>query len=213
MKTIITGGAGFIGSNASSRYLKRGHQVVVVDNLARDGVGENLEWLRSQGRARVPSDRRSGLGRHQPRFPRASRCRSGAASGGAGGRDYLGARSPRGFRDQRAGHFQRAGGHAAVQHAGAADLFVHQQSLRRDDQRGRRGTQRPLRLSIAAHRRFRGTQSRLSLARTVAPKDRPTSTSSTITASTGCAPPSSANPAFMDTASSAPRIRAGWRGL
>jgi CDP-paratose 2-epimerase len=51
MKTIITGGAGFIGSNASSRYLKRGHQVVVVDNLSRDGVGENLEWLRSLGGA------------------------------------------------------------------------------------------------------------------------------------------------------------------
>jgi CDP-paratose 2-epimerase len=51
MKTIITGGAGFIGSNASSRYLRRGHQVVVVDNLARDGVGENLEWLRSHGAA------------------------------------------------------------------------------------------------------------------------------------------------------------------
>ncbi len=51
MKTIITGGAGFIGSNASSRYLKRGHQVVVVDSLARDGVGENLEWLRSHGAA------------------------------------------------------------------------------------------------------------------------------------------------------------------
>jgi CDP-paratose 2-epimerase len=49
MKTIITGGAGFIGSNASSRYLRRGHQVVVVDNLARDGVRENLEWLRPQG--------------------------------------------------------------------------------------------------------------------------------------------------------------------
>jgi CDP-paratose 2-epimerase len=49
MKTIVTGGAGFIGSNASSRYLRRGHQVVIVDNLARDGVGENLEWLRSQG--------------------------------------------------------------------------------------------------------------------------------------------------------------------
>jgi CDP-paratose 2-epimerase len=49
MKTIITGGAGFIGSNASSRYLRRGHQVVVVDNLARDGVRENLDWLRSLG--------------------------------------------------------------------------------------------------------------------------------------------------------------------
>ncbi|MBV9768164.1 MAG: SDR family NAD(P)-dependent oxidoreductase [Bryobacterales bacterium] len=51
MKTIITGGAGFIGSNASSRYLRRGHEVVVVDNLARDGVSENLQWLRSLGGA------------------------------------------------------------------------------------------------------------------------------------------------------------------
>jgi CDP-paratose 2-epimerase len=49
MKTIITGGAGFIGCNAASRYLKRGHHVVVVDNLCRDGVQENLEWLRPQG--------------------------------------------------------------------------------------------------------------------------------------------------------------------
>lgn len=46
MKTIVTGGAGFIGSNAASRYLKRGQHVVVVDNLSRDGVSENLEWLR-----------------------------------------------------------------------------------------------------------------------------------------------------------------------
>jgi CDP-paratose 2-epimerase len=49
MKTIVTGGAGFIGSNGSSRYLKRGHHVVVIDNLARDGVQKNLEWLRPQG--------------------------------------------------------------------------------------------------------------------------------------------------------------------
>ena len=48
-KTIITGGAGFIGSNAASRYLRRGDQVVVVDNLCRDGVQKNLEWLRPQG--------------------------------------------------------------------------------------------------------------------------------------------------------------------
>jgi CDP-paratose 2-epimerase len=49
MKTLITGGAGFIGSNAASRYLRRGHQVVIVDNLCRDGVAKNLEWLRPQG--------------------------------------------------------------------------------------------------------------------------------------------------------------------
>jgi len=50
MKTIITGGAGFIGSNASSRYLKRGHQVVVVDSLARDGVGVVKKHLPSGDR-------------------------------------------------------------------------------------------------------------------------------------------------------------------
>jgi CDP-paratose 2-epimerase len=49
LKTIVTGGAGFIGCNAASRYLKRGHQVVVVDNLSRVGVRKNLEWLRHQG--------------------------------------------------------------------------------------------------------------------------------------------------------------------
>src|SRR5271154_1414103 len=49
MKTIVTGGAGFIGSNAPSRYIPPGHQVVVVDNLCRQGVEKNLEWLRTQG--------------------------------------------------------------------------------------------------------------------------------------------------------------------
>ncbi|MBZ5608746.1 MAG: GDP-mannose 4,6-dehydratase [Acidobacteriia bacterium] len=49
MKTIITGGAGFIGSNAAARYLRRGHHVVVVDNLCREGVQRNLDWLRDQG--------------------------------------------------------------------------------------------------------------------------------------------------------------------
>ncbi len=49
MKIIITGGAGFIGSNAASRYLRRGDSVVVIDNLCRDGVDKNLEWLRAQG--------------------------------------------------------------------------------------------------------------------------------------------------------------------
>src|SRR5579871_3054515 len=49
MKTLITGGAGFIGANAASRYLRRGHQVVVIDSLCRDGVAKNLEWLRPQG--------------------------------------------------------------------------------------------------------------------------------------------------------------------
>jgi CDP-paratose 2-epimerase len=49
MKTIITGGAGFIGANAAGRYLQRGQHVVVIDNLSRDGVRKNLEWLKPQG--------------------------------------------------------------------------------------------------------------------------------------------------------------------
>ena len=49
MKTIITGGAGFIGSNAAKRCLSRGDEVVVIDSLCREGVQKNLAWLRSQG--------------------------------------------------------------------------------------------------------------------------------------------------------------------
>jgi CDP-paratose 2-epimerase len=49
MKIIITGGAGFIGSNAAHRHLRRGDHVVVVDNLSREGTRKNLDWLRSIG--------------------------------------------------------------------------------------------------------------------------------------------------------------------
>ena len=49
MKIIVTGGAGFIGSNAVSRYLRRGDDVIVVDDLSREGAESNLEWLRQQG--------------------------------------------------------------------------------------------------------------------------------------------------------------------
>lgn len=46
MKTIlITGGAGFIGTNVATRYLEAGHRVIVFDNLSRQGVRENWEWL------------------------------------------------------------------------------------------------------------------------------------------------------------------------
>lgn len=49
MKAVITGGAGFVGCNAASRYLGRGDQVVVIDNLQRAGTASNLKWLEGQG--------------------------------------------------------------------------------------------------------------------------------------------------------------------
>jgi CDP-paratose 2-epimerase len=48
MRVLITGGAGFIGSNAVQRFLQRGAQVTIYDNLSRRGSNSNLDWLRAQ---------------------------------------------------------------------------------------------------------------------------------------------------------------------
>jgi CDP-paratose 2-epimerase len=45
--TLITGGAGFIGSNYANRCLARGEKIIIFDNLSRQGARLNLEWLKS----------------------------------------------------------------------------------------------------------------------------------------------------------------------
>lgn len=43
---LITGGAGFIGSNAAKYFAEKGYTVTFLDNLYRKGSQHNMEWLR-----------------------------------------------------------------------------------------------------------------------------------------------------------------------
>ena len=45
--TLITGGAGFIGINYAARLISRGDQVIIFDNLSREGTPRNIEWLKN----------------------------------------------------------------------------------------------------------------------------------------------------------------------
>jgi CDP-paratose 2-epimerase len=62
---LITGGAGFTGTNFAAAYLEKGYRVTLIDNLSRKGSAENLAFLRQlpqagsleiiQGDIRTPS--------------------------------------------------------------------------------------------------------------------------------------------------------------
>jgi len=45
LPALITGGAGFIGTNVAARLLQSGRRVRIFDNLSRAGVEHNLRWL------------------------------------------------------------------------------------------------------------------------------------------------------------------------
>jgi dTDP-glucose 4,6-dehydratase len=48
VRTVITGGAGFVGSHLCERFLAEGHEVVCVDNLITGSLA-NIEAFRSNG--------------------------------------------------------------------------------------------------------------------------------------------------------------------
>lgn len=50
---LVTGGAGFVGANLADALATAGHEVLVLDSLARDGVERNLGWLRARHPQRV----------------------------------------------------------------------------------------------------------------------------------------------------------------
>ena len=52
MKLLITGGCGFLGSNLAADAIARGDDLLVFDNLYRNGSRDNLAWLQNQGKFR-----------------------------------------------------------------------------------------------------------------------------------------------------------------
>jgi CDP-paratose 2-epimerase len=74
MKTLITGGAGFIGTNTANRLLEDGEPVVILDNLSRPGSEKNLAWLQAhhpevefvKADVRNAADLKAALSAHAP---------------------------------------------------------------------------------------------------------------------------------------------------
>src|SRR6266498_3175728 len=45
---LVTGGAGFIGSNYVARLIQHGERVTIYDNFSRAGASRNLKWLKEK---------------------------------------------------------------------------------------------------------------------------------------------------------------------
>jgi CDP-paratose 2-epimerase len=52
-RVLVTGGAGFIGTNLACSFLEEGRQVTLLDNLSRAGVRDNLAYLQSKFGAKI----------------------------------------------------------------------------------------------------------------------------------------------------------------
>ena len=50
---LVTGGAGFIGTNVADRLASQGKRVVILDNLSRAGVDQNALWLQQRHGRRI----------------------------------------------------------------------------------------------------------------------------------------------------------------
>src|SRR5690242_9798431 len=67
MRSLVTGGAGFIGSHLVTALLERGHELAVIDNFST-GRPANLAHLESHARLRVVEGDVADLPFIQPLF-------------------------------------------------------------------------------------------------------------------------------------------------
>ena len=111
MDCVVTGGAGFIGSNLVDALVARGDRVAVIDNLST-GKRENLAGAIERGATLEVADVRDDRGARPGIRRRPTRAR--VPSGGAGRRALLGRASGRGRSHERAGNDRRARGSAAA---------------------------------------------------------------------------------------------------
>lgn len=48
MKVLVLGGAGFIGCNTADYFVRKGHDVTILDNFSRQGTEKNWKWLKEE---------------------------------------------------------------------------------------------------------------------------------------------------------------------